>query len=218
LVLDDHHPGRPCLTFTTTVALETIQTAPFLSEEQKRDNPENVTTRHRTRTVSRLTAFVLVWALGVPLAHGVLPWAMSLLSRRAGWNASGPGLLNVLGVVPVGLGIAGLGWIMVVASVESPRRIELRSAAFLMTGGPYAFSRNPMYVSELTLWLGWGMFYGSVGVLIGFGILLVALVASVPYEERVLEARFGEAYRTYRNAVPRWLGRRRQPESRRPHS
>jgi protein-S-isoprenylcysteine O-methyltransferase Ste14 len=75
-----------------------------------------------------------------------------------------------------------------------------------------------MYVSELTLWLGWAMFYGSVGVLIGFVILLVTLVASVPYEERVLDARFGDAYRAYKSAVPRWLARRRQPESQSPHS
>ena len=67
-----------------------------------------------------------------------------------------------------------------------------------MTGGPYALSRNPMYVSELTLWLGWATFYGSVGVLIGFVILLAALVASVPYEERMLDARFGERYREYK--------------------
>jgi protein-S-isoprenylcysteine O-methyltransferase Ste14 len=183
-----------------------------------RSTREHVTTTRRTRTVSRLTALVIVWALAVPLAHGVVPSAISLLSRRAGCDSPGPGVWNLLGLVPVALGIAGLAWIMVVTAVESPRRIELRSAAFLMTRGPYALSRNPMYVSELTLWLGWAMFYGSVGVLIGFVILLVTLVASVPYEERVLDARFGDAYRAYKSAVPRWLGRRRQPESRSPHS
>jgi hypothetical protein len=63
-----------------------------------------------------------------------------------------------------------------------------------------------MYVSELALWLGWAIFYGHVGVSIGFMILFAALVPSVRYEERVLEARFGEPYRTYRSRVPRWLG------------
>jgi protein-S-isoprenylcysteine O-methyltransferase Ste14 len=65
-----------------------------------------------------------------------------------------------------------------------------------------------MYVSELALWLGWAIFYAHVGVLIGFMILFAALVPSVRYEERVLDARFGEAYRTYRSRVPRWLGAR----------
>src|SRR5688572_15231353 len=156
--------------------------------------------------MSRLTAFIVVWALGVPLAHGVAPWAISQLSRRLGWESSGPGTWNFLGLVPIALGIIGLICIMVAVSVESPKRIELRSGAFLMTRGPYACSRNPMYVSELTLWIGWTAFYGNIGVLIGFVILLLALIASVPYEERVLEERFGDTYRAYKSKVPRWFG------------
>jgi protein-S-isoprenylcysteine O-methyltransferase Ste14 len=164
--------------------------------------------KSRTRSVSHRTAFILVWAVALPLAHGVAPWALSLLSRRRGWNTTRPGLWNVVGLIPSALGIAGLVWTMGAALTESPKKIELRSAAFLVTRGPYAYSRNPMYVSELALWLGWAIFYGHVGVSIGFMILFAALVPSVRYEERVLDARFGEAYRTYRSRVPRWLGAR----------
>ena len=164
------------------------------------------TERSRVRSVSRLTAFILVWAVGVPLGHGVAPWAISLLSSRSGWASTGPSTWNLFGLVPIALGIAGLVWVMIAASIESPSRIELRSAAFLMTRGPYAYSRNPMYVSELALWLGWSVFYGSLGVLVGFLILLAVLVPAARYEERVLEARFGESYRAYRSRVPRWLG------------
>jgi hypothetical protein len=42
-----------------------------------------------------------------------------------------------------------------------------------------AASRNPMYVSELALWLGWAVFYGSVGVSIGLMILFAVLVPGV---------------------------------------
>ena len=142
--------------------------------------------RSHTRSVSRGTAFILVWAVGVPLGHGVGPWAISLLSPRYGWATSGPGIWNSLGLMPIALGIAGLFWIMMVAFVESPKRIELRQAAFLVTRGPYACSRNPMYVSELALWLGWAVFYGNVSVLIGFVILFAVLVPGARYEERVL--------------------------------
>ena len=169
---------------------------------------------HR-RSVSRRTGFILVWAVGVPLGHGVGPWALSLLSPRYGWATGGPGIWNSLGLIPIALGIAGLVWIMMVAFLESPKRIELRQAAFLVTRGPYAYSRNPMYVSELALWLGWAVFYGNIGVLIGFVILFAVLVAGARYEERVLETRFGDAYRAYRDRVPRWLGPRRQRE---PHT
>jgi acetyl esterase/lipase len=102
---------------------------------------------------------------------------------------------------------------MIGAFAATPDRIELRLPSFLLTRGPYAYSRNPMYVSELTLWLGWAVFYGNVGVLIGFVMLFALVIPGVRYEERVLAARFGDAYREYSSGVPRWLGTPRQPES-----
>ena len=163
--------------------------------------------RSHTRSVSRLTAFILVFAVGMPLGHGVAPWAISLLSARHGWDAGGPGGWNLVGLMALGLGIWGLIWIMVAAFPRSPRRVELKQPAFLLTEGPYTYSRNPMYVSELALWFGWAVFYGSVSVLIGCMVFLTVLLAAVRYEERVLDARFGDAYRVYRTKVPRWLRR-----------
>ena len=71
-----------------------------------------------------------------------------------------------------------------------------------------------MYVTELALWFGWAVFYGGVGVLIGFTIFVTVLVPGVWYEEPVLAARFGDAYRAYRSNVPRWIGARRRQEPR----
>jgi protein-S-isoprenylcysteine O-methyltransferase Ste14 len=90
----------------------------------------------------------------------------------------------------------------------SPRSfVELRPTQQVLMRGPYAFSRNPMYLSELVVWLGWAHFYGSLTVFAGFlaWLALFNLVV-VPWEERRLEARFGETYRAYRVRVPRWLG------------
>jgi protein-S-isoprenylcysteine O-methyltransferase Ste14 len=80
------------------------------------------------------------------------------------------------------------------------------SPAILMTGGPYAVSRHPMYVGELALWLGWVILYGSVPVLIGFAALGAVVARLAPREERALEAKFGDAYRRYKARVPRWVG------------
>src|SRR5262249_3465135 len=53
-----------------------------------------------------------------------------------------------------------------------PERVPVDwSPAFLMTGGPYAVSRHPMYVAELALWLGGAILYGSIPVLIGLAAL-----------------------------------------------
>jgi protein-S-isoprenylcysteine O-methyltransferase Ste14 len=106
------------------------------------------------------------------------------------------------------IGIACVIWIIVLHSVEAPEGWDLeRTPKYLLTRGPYNFSRNPSYLSLLVVLLGWMLFYGS-------GAILVAIVSVwgllnyvvVPMEERDLEARFGEDYRRYRNRVRRWLG------------
>ena len=90
---------------------------------------------------------------------------------------------------------------------QVPERVELNwEPKLLMTRGLYAFSRHPMYLTELALWLGWAVLYGSVVVLAGFAALFALVSVLAPREERALEAKFGEAYRQYRARVPRWLG------------
>jgi protein-S-isoprenylcysteine O-methyltransferase Ste14 len=79
---------------------------------------------------------------------------------------------------------------------------------YLLIRGPYRYSRNPIYVAVFTLWAGWSLFYGSVAVLCGLAVaLLIISGVVVPFEERTLQARFGEAYGEYRSAVPRFIPR-----------
>jgi protein-S-isoprenylcysteine O-methyltransferase Ste14 len=151
-----------------------------------------------------------VW-LAVPLAligWEVLPWAVSLLAPYYGWIAGLPRLWNLIGLIPVLVGTAGLLWGLALHSAQSPEGIECQlDKSYLLMRGPYAYSRHPMYLSELTLLLGWVIFYGSVAVLVAFLAWLVLFVFfAMPVEERVLEAHFGEAYRAYKARVPRWLG------------
>ena len=59
-----------------------------------------------------------------------------------------------------------------------------------------------MYVFELAMWLGWGIFYGSRAVLIAFVVWWIVFAFSiVPDEERRLEARFGERYLQCKSTV-----------------
>jgi protein-S-isoprenylcysteine O-methyltransferase Ste14 len=108
-------------------------------------------------------------------------------------------------------GTAGLIWVfsvMLAQISKLPETVELESTSrVLVTHGPFAFSRNPMFLSGLTVWLGWALFFGSVVVLI-VSVVLWTLTNcfKVPREEHALEARFGEAYRAYKARVPRWLG------------
>ena len=150
----------------------------------------------------------IVLTLGFLLVHVAAPWGLSLLSNRYGWVNGRPGLWNLLALVPVGAGIACTIWTMSLHYRASPTTfLEFRPSQKLLTPGPYAFSRNPMYLFELAFWLGWTLFYGSIAVLIGCLLFFAVLnFAIVPYEERDLAARFGESYREYKKRVPCWLG------------
>ena len=169
------------------------------------------TTENPNQEPSKRTKYLSHW-LAYPLALIVwegVPWAISLLTPRYGWTQGRPGIWNLFGLILVLVGTIGLIWGLALHAAESPKGIEWElDRSYLLRRGPYAFSRHPMYLSELTLLLGWVIFYGSVAVLIAFVIAYAAFnFVNVPLEERVMETHFGEAYREYKNRVPRWIGR-----------
>lgn len=152
-----------------------------------------------------LIYFVVMFPLGLVVA----PWGLSLLSPRYGWVMSHPAVWNLFLLILIVAGIACTIWILVLHFVQAPEGWELeRTPKYLLMDGPYKFTRNPIYLSELAIWLGWTLFYGSVAVFIGYMVWWVALnYVVVPWEERNLESRFGEAYLQYKRTVPRWLGK-----------
>jgi protein-S-isoprenylcysteine O-methyltransferase Ste14 len=99
------------------------------------------------RSIPRWMAFILalfLWLVAIPLAHAVLPWAISWLSTRHGWIDGRPGIWNLIGLFPVVASTACLIWAMVVGFAETPERVELAlTPSQLVTRGPYTFTRNP---------------------------------------------------------------------------
>ncbi len=81
-----------------------------------------------------------------------------------------------------------------------------RASDSLITGGPFRFSRNPIYVANVMIVTGLGLVTGSAWFLplaLAVGVLIDRL--AIPGEERHLEHRFGKRYRDYRKAVRRWI-------------
>lgn len=143
--------------------------------------------------------------------HGVIPWAISCVTTCYRWGEDRPEMWNLLGLIPIIVGATCLVWIMMLHLARTPEQVELEwTPTYLLRRGPYALTRNPMYVAELALWFGWALFYGSVAVLLGFLLLWIVMnFRVIPREERALEARFGEVYLHYKQTVPRWLGKTR---------
>jgi len=78
--------------------------------------------------------------------------------------------------------------------------------AYLVAEGPYRFSRNPIYVAEGMIWVGWIIFFGSLVILAVLATLAVVVGPLVlRREEKGLEARFGDAWVRCSKTTPRWF-------------
>lgn len=75
----------------------------------------------------------------------------------------------------------------------------------IVTGGVFRWLRNPMYVGGIILLVGLAILLASDWMMVM--TIITALILHfgvVKREERYLEAKFGDAYRRYMNAVPRY--------------
>lgn len=155
---------------------------------------------------------LLLWIAAGAFLHAWLPWALSFLSFRQGWTGELPSVWNLLSLVLVLAGFTVIAWSLSLHFVAATREWQVgdMTPRYLLIRGPYNYSRNPMYAGGVLIWLGWTFFYASLTVLTGLLVLTAGLaLVVVPWEERRLEAHFGKTYKSYKNSVPRWLGRRK---------
>ncbi|MDE3113547.1 MAG: isoprenylcysteine carboxylmethyltransferase family protein [Chloroflexota bacterium] len=75
----------------------------------------------------------------------------------------------------------------------------------LVTTGPYAISRNPMYLGHLLYGAGVALATGSPIAVAGFLYQLRRFTRRVRIDEERIEQAFGDEYREYRKRVPRWV-------------
>ena len=149
-------------------------------------------------------------AMGAALQGSVYS-ALALLAarrdRRLGWHRGRPGPLNRLGLGLGAAGVAMLAWAAAGHHHGSPDEVRIGITADYMTQrGAYAHTRNPLYVGGMALWFGWALWRGSRRSALLGGLWLAGLATlGVPFEERKLQAKFGNAYTEYQRRVPRWL-------------
>ena len=81
-----------------------------------------------------------------------------------------------------------------------------RPVIVLVTSGPFRFSRNPLYLSLTAFYLGITLLFDALWPLVTLvPTLVVVHWGIVLREERFLDAKFGDGYRTYKTRVRRWL-------------
>jgi protein-S-isoprenylcysteine O-methyltransferase Ste14 len=111
----------------------------------------------------------------------------------------------VIGVVLIAAGGA-LGVSAILSFRAAPTHVEpWKPALALVTSGVFEWLRNPMYVGLALLVAGIGVALASDWTLVlllpGAAVLHFGVVKR---EERYLEGKFGDAYRVYKVAVPRY--------------
>lgn len=81
-----------------------------------------------------------------------------------------------------------------------------KTTSAIVAEGVYRLTRNPMYLGMALFYLGLGLAFSSLGVLLLLPILIVMIQTQViAREERYLESKFGDEYLAYKAKVRRWM-------------
>jgi protein-S-isoprenylcysteine O-methyltransferase Ste14 len=112
----------------------------------------------------------------------------------------------VLGFVLIVLGeairLAG------VAAAGTVTRRRSRTVQRLVTYGIFAWMRNPLYVGNFLIWMGFAVISGVLWFIpVAIVLFAVEYTLIVRYEEGVLESIFGDEYLRYKATTPRWFPR-----------
>jgi protein-S-isoprenylcysteine O-methyltransferase Ste14 len=99
--------------------------------------------------------------------------------------------------------LAGLG--LAAWAVRAAAEVDLERPNQVILGGPYGFSRNPMYVASTLVYVGIALVANAAWSLLLLPVVLLATHVVVLAEERSLEGRFGAAYRSYKTSVRRYV-------------
>lgn len=142
-----------------------------------------------------------IWAVTVVLSllvhFFVVAVPMSILPRGI---SLGVGIVSFM-IAPL-LAISALRLMRIAGTNVHPSE----PTTTIVHGGPYRFTRNPMYLALTLLQIGVAfllndaltlLFVAALALIFHFGVIL--------REERYLEAKFGEEYLALKRSVRRWI-------------
>lgn len=153
-------------------------------------------TKRATQKEPLLTRIPVVVGIYLAAALLLVPnWFGSLIDRSFTGQSDAtyiPGLLITL---------AGLGfsfWARHTLGRNWSGRVTIKEDHELVTRGPYALVRHPIYTGALAGFSGSAIALGHVGGLFSIAIMLYIFVHKIRLEERVMGGHFGEQYAEYK--------------------
>lgn len=145
----------------------------------------------------------------VMLTLGLLMWAVSVLPIT--FLQAGSFAQDLLAEVAWGFYL--LGAVLMISAIAAfvlakttVNPMKPANASSLLTGGVFAYSRNPIYLADLLLLTGWCIALGNVFNLLWLAAFVVYITRfQIIPEELALVEVFGAQYIDYCTRVRRWM-------------
>ena len=154
---------------------------------------------HESKDHANVVGYPPLIALAFLAAGGIVHyfWPASVASRPVAWTLAG-----IAGVASMSLALWGAWQLKRAGTAIDP----YGSSSAIVTSGPYAFSRNPLYLAIGLLFAAVALAFNSIAMLAMILPWFVVMHTGVVLrEETYLTAKFGATYAAYRQQVRRWL-------------
>jgi protein-S-isoprenylcysteine O-methyltransferase Ste14 len=138
------------------------------------------------RALVFLIVLVLLSLPRIPL----LPWLYRQLWPSDIWCFS-------IGAAVTVVGLLFAVWARQHLASNWSSAVTIKQGHELITTGPYAMVRHPIYTGILTGFLGTAIALAQVRGVIGFVLIFIVLWAKLRKEEEWMRSQFGETYATY---------------------
>ena len=152
----------------------------------------------------KILVVILVWLAVGWLVGYLRPIDRSLGVELPAWVRV-PGLLAL---VAGGAGVVACGAMLSNRGIGTLRGEEWFMPREFLATGPFRFVRNPMSLAGVVLMVSIALWHRStlaLGLSAALWVLFHLVILRI--EEPGLAKRFGESYRAYKRAVPRWVPR-----------
>ncbi len=148
---------------------------------------------------ARLVAFFgLIAVLALYAANP--PWMRALLFPLPGW-------LRWLGFALGLASVALLAWTEAALGRHWSAQLQLREGHRLVTSGPYARVRHPLYTSMFGIGVALALVTAHWVFVLFAALTIPGLALRTPKEERMMIEEFGDEYRAYMRTTGRYLPR-----------
>lgn len=137
-------------------------------------------------------------------------WLLLYLAALGALGGVGPHLYGPvwdgIGIALIALALGLMGWAVAAMRAARTTIVPHRDPQALVTGGPFRWTRNPIYLGDAIVLLG-AVFW--TGTLLGLSLvpLFVAIITRrfiLPEEDR-LRAAFGQRFADWAADVRRWI-------------